>query len=361
MKIQPSLFVFTRSAIWFFCFWVSLFIVYQAEGQSVGIYSEFDSLIRTAEVRPFNGVVLISRNGKMLYQSATGLTAITEGKRIRAGSQFVIGSISKQITAVLILRAVDRGQISLADPLSKHLKDLSATWADSVTIHHLLNHTHGIKSLDGPLSFTPGSKFAYSNLGYILLGDVLEAATGVTYSTQVTALFKLCRMKNSLDPRIGKPRRLVQGMIHTEEGDWENSLDSMEWTYVPAGQLISTAGDLSKWNSLLHGGKLLSPESYQAMTQASAQRNHALFGPVGYAYGLQIKTFDNRILEIGHTGYVEGFISMNFYYPYTRTSLIVLENLEWVNEDIHVSFSFEMAIRDILLKKGKLLSVQSKY
>jgi CubicO group peptidase (beta-lactamase class C family) len=116
---------------------------------------------------------------------------------------------------------------------------------------------------------------------------------------------------------------------------------------IPSGGMISTARDLLLWNKNLHGGKLLSNKSYDLMTTASSHREHFIFGKVDYGYGLQIDR-KGKTLEIGHSGYATGFASMNFYYPETKTSLIVLENIAWDANNLQDTFKHHMDIRTIV-------------
>ncbi|MCE7054330.1 beta-lactamase family protein [Algoriphagus sp. AGSA1] len=80
--------------------------------------------------------------------------------------QFVIGSISKQITSVLVLREYEKGNLSLNDKIATYLPSIDQSWSKSVTIHHLLTHTHGVVDVNQPLGFEPGAQFQYSQLGF---------------------------------------------------------------------------------------------------------------------------------------------------------------------------------------------------
>jgi D-alanyl-D-alanine carboxypeptidase len=125
--------------------------------------------------------------------------------------------------------------------------------------------------------------------------------------------------------------------------------ETFEAYEVPAALLISTANDLLIWNKMLHEGDLLSKESYEQMTTPYMIQDHSLMGKVGYGYALRISE-ENGVKAIGHTGYVPGFISMNYYYPQTKTSLIMLENLDWNDESIQNTFCFEMGVKGVLEK-----------
>ncbi len=308
---------------------------------------KLDSLLETKTTRPFNGVILIAENDSISYQKTYGYSDFENKIPISTKDQYVIGSLSKQITAVLVLKSFEEGKLDLKDPIKKFMPSVQMSWADSVTLHHLLNHTHGINELNKQLKFKAGKGFSYSNLGYDLLGEILEGVNGKTYATLTRQLFKKAGMKNSSDPSVSDKKRLVNGHSKHSNGKIEIETETFTDESIPAGLLLSNASDLYLWNKALHSNKLLLEKTYQTMLTPSATQNHSLFGMVGYAYGLRVSN-ENDIEEIGHTGYVPGFISMNFYYPNTKTSIIVLENLDWNDDDIKNTFYFELKIRKII-------------
>ena len=295
---------------------------------STNIDTEIDSLLANNSIRPFNGSILISRNDSVLYQKSMGYSDFEKKILLSPSSQFVIGSLSKQITSVLILKAYEDEKLKLQDPLRKFIPHLTMKWADSVTVHHLLNHTHGIDNLDTPLKFRPGTGFAYSNLGYELLGEILEQVHTQTYENLVNDLFKKLNMKHSRYPNLSNDKILTKGNSKQENGEIIFETKTFTNESVPAGLLLSNTADLVTWNKYLHTSEFLKKRTYELMISPTAKQNHSLFGNVGYGYGIRISD-ENSIKEIGHTGYVPGYISMNFYYPKTQTSIIVLENLDW--------------------------------
>ena len=119
-------------------------------GQQVDIKKQIDSLISIKTKKPFNGVILISQKGKTKYSKLYGYSDIDKKEPLKQNDQFVIGSISKQFTAVLVLREFDKGNLDLFTPIHKYLPELTQSWADTVTIHHLLVHMHGISDLNKP-------------------------------------------------------------------------------------------------------------------------------------------------------------------------------------------------------------------
>ncbi len=318
------------------------------------LQEKIDSLLNVTQPRAFNGVAMISQNGKTLYQKAVGLAKSKNSEKLNPGSKFVLLSNSKQITAVLVLREVDKGKIDLQKNIRTYLPNYQQKWADSVNIHQLLNHTSGIVNLEKPLATKPGSTFKYTDLNYILLGKIVEAVTKNTYESVVNELFSVCGMRNSGYPNGAIQNALVNG-FHFSGKREEVSKYIIPKDRIPAAGLVSTVSDLVIWNEKIHNGKLLKPESYQKMISYDILAQHNVFGEkaIGYGYGIRIND-QSEITEFGHTGIVpeQGFTSVNLYYPKTKTSIIVLENQCF--DDFSISYYFEAEVRKIVLKSGIL-------
>lgn len=341
-------------------FIISTFLIdYSSFGQKKDDYtSQIDSLIQTTNPRNFNGVVFIQQNGKMKYAKAYGYSDFNKKTPLEINDRFSTMSIAKQITATLVMREVEKGTIDLQVPIRKYLPDFKYSWADTVTVHQLLNNTSGLQSdnLDKPLKFLPGKAFSYSNIGYYVVGQVLEKQSHKSFEELVAALFKLCKMSDSYYPSVPSSPFLTKG--HTIKAD--NTFRLNEQISFNSGQffgshLIVSAPDLAKWNECLHNGKLLKLSTYKMMTRYSITNTHQLFGdkPIGYGYGLRINDQDS-VMEIGHTGFHpdQGFTAVNLYYPNTKTSVIVMENQ--ANEDFGIAYYFEQEIRKIV-KRSALL------
>lgn len=326
--------------------------------QTVNFAAKIDTLLKVKNPRSFNGVVFIQQNGKMKYAKAYGFSDFNKKTSLRIDDKFSSMSIAKQITATLVLQEVEKGTIDLNTPIRNYLPNFKFSWADTVTIHHLLNHTGGLHSdeLKPTLKFKTGSTFSYSNIGYSVLGQILETQTGKNFETLVTALFKKCKMKNSYFPNETNSKFLTKGHTIKEDGTFKlNDKICFLPTQYFGSHLIVTARDLAKWNECLHNEKLLKPATYKLMTTYSITNNHPLFGekPIGYGYGLRVNDKAD-IFEIGHTGFhpTEGFTAVNLYYPKTKTSVIVMENQ--ANENFEIAYYFEQEIRKIV-KESKLL------
>lgn len=334
------------------------FTIHFTFGQKVSFSTKIDSLLQTDTPRKFNGTVIISRNGDIQYSKSYGLADVDSNTAIKPNDQFIIGSISKQITAVLVLQQVDKGRLSLTEPIKLYLPELSSSWVDSVSIHHLLNHTSGIIATDKPLAFTPGTQFTYSPfVAYELLANIIEKASGETYASLAKRLFDSCKMMQTTIPALYDQREAPnKNLISSYYEDSDTILVREKYKLqdiafaTPGGAIISTARDLVLWNKCLHRGKLLKKESYKLMTTASTDRPGHRWGTMGYGYGIQIIDRKEQ-LEYSHSGALLGFISSNLYYPDSKISLVILENISTDFDDISRAFYFHDQLREIIRAK----------
>lgn len=329
-----------------------LFLSCNSIAQQKDDYSaKIDSLIKITNLRPFNGVILITKNGKTEYSKAYGFENFNTKVSLKMENQFEIMSNSKQITAVLLLKEVEKGNVNLQSPIKKYLPYLTKSWADSVTVHQLLNHTHGIVDTEKSLAFKPSSDFKYGNLSNILLGKIIENVSHKTYRELAETLFQSLKMKNTFCFSKSNRRNLVYG--HMNKNNVFKVVDSsfINDDNLPADGIITTAKDLIIWNSNLHKGKILKPETYKLMTNSSVLSQHDVFGKekMGYGYNIRIVE-DNGMKYFGHTGLGDGFASLNIYIPKYDVSIIVLENQ--MNEDDDLYYYFETKIKDIILKSS---------
>ncbi|HET9135495.1 MAG TPA: serine hydrolase domain-containing protein, partial [Candidatus Kapabacteria bacterium] len=301
--------------------------------------------------QPFSGVTLISQNGRTLYAHCAGFVDTAKTIPMGLGYQFVIGSVSKQLTAAMILRELDSGHVALKDPIRKYLPSLPS-WGDTVTIHHLLTHTHGIVAIDSPLAFKPGERFDYSQIGYALLGQIIEKTSGKSFADYSNELFRSLGMNSTYHPSIHKYDQLVTGMALDSHGNiYKHYIENSDEDYfTAAARFISTASDLTIWSGALHGGKILSPKSYSLMMTKYAVRQHPMLGPTDYGYGIIIAK-DNS--QLGQYGYAPGFLSLDYYIPSTKTTMIVLENLDTHPNDHTADFFYHTQIQKIVLRYSK--------
>lgn len=322
-------------------------------GQQNNVEKQIDTLISAKTTKPFNGIILISQKGKTKYLKLYGYSDIDKKKVLKFNDQFVIGSISKQFTAVLVLREFDKGHLDLSTPIHTYLPELTQSWADTVTVHHLLTHMHGITQIDKPTTFKVGTQYSYSQIGYDLLAKIIEKTSEKSFAELSKNLFQECGMKNTFHPDIKQYNNLVRGYTEIKSGKIEFENKTFQ-NYVAAGSFISTAKDLDIWNKIFYSGKLLENESMKMLKtkQQGAVRNHPIFGITEYGYGITIDAKAN-ILQLGQTGFAPGFISKSYYFPKTETSVIVLENIAYDTDDLKRTFYYHTEILKIIRNEMK--------
>lgn len=341
-------------------FFATLLIHYNSYGQKIidDYSSKIDSLIQTTNPRSFNGVILITQKGKIKYSKTSGYADFEKKIPLTLKDNFRIQSNSKQITAVLVLREIEKGKLSLDNPIKTYLTDLKQQWADTVTVHQLLNMSAGITNLDKPLAFKPGTDFYYSNPAYGLLGRLIEKVSGKKYIEVANNLFKELKMKNTYCYEIDKTNNsLVNGYWLTKDSISLVDFKTLNFTneswenFIPAGGIISNAIDLNTWDRRLHSGKILQNKSYIAMVNSPIIDSDFTFSETksNYGYGVNINE-EEPLKYIGHAGRGIGFVSLKIYVPSKKLDVIILENI--YNRDTNIVYHFEKKIRQIVMNSS---------
>ncbi|UEQ78260.1 serine hydrolase domain-containing protein [Chryseobacterium arthrosphaerae] len=314
---------------------------------------KIDSIISASSPLTFNGVVLVSQKGKIKYLKSNGYKDFDKKIPLKTDDQFEIMSNTKQVTAVLILQAAEQGKLNLQTPIKKYLPSLTQSWADSVTIHHLLNHTHGITDVEKPAAFKAGSQFKYGNLSYMLLGEILKNTTGKTFTQLADSLFKKLKMEKTFVYNTKDNQSLVPG-YRSENNQFEMVKESfLNDDIAPAAGVVSTVQDLARWDQALFKGQLLSPEFKKLMLTPSTTSQHNVFGKESMGFGYNVRIIKEAGLEyFGVTGLGDGFTCLNVYFPSTDTTLVILEN-QMPERSENWSFQ-EAAIKNVVLKSMTL-------
>ena len=311
--------------------------------QAQELASRLDDAVKTLAEnnKKFMGSVLVAKHDEVVLSRGYGFANLEWDIPNTPDTKFRLGSISKQFTAACILRLEEQGKLSVSDPVKKYLDDAPPTW-DKITIHHVLTHTAGIPSVtdfpdfpviqrqpatqeklyrlvrDKPLEFEPGTKFKYSNSGYLLLTYLIERITHGKYEDFL--------QQNVLTPAALKDTGYdVNARIlrHRASGYAPFGTITLNAAYVDmsvpggAGALYSTTEDLLHWEQSLFGGKVLKPESLRKMTTPALNQ---------YAYGLFVREVNGH-KRIGHTGGIEGFNTQLTYLPDDKVVVAVLGNI----------------------------------
>lgn len=326
------------------------------DAASVDLQAKLDTYCRAAaDALNFQGVVLIARDGRPILEKGYGFADREQEVPNSPETKFQIASVTKQFTAAAILHLAQQGKLDLQDPLAKHLPAYPADPGDRITIHHLLSHTSGIPNYladpeiwariateipipelvatfsHRPLDFEPGTAFAYSNSGYVLLGLIIEATSGQSYEEYLrNAVFQPLGMRDSgYGCHAGIVPNCASG-YETVGDEWRNAGPIAMSMAYSAGALYATASDLLKWDQALYGDRLLA--------EASKER---MFTPVleGFGYGWVIGEIAGRRV-IHHAGGMPGFGSHIGRYPDDGLTVIVLGNNDSVGAE---SLGFSLA------------------
>jgi CubicO group peptidase (beta-lactamase class C family) len=308
-----------------------------------------DRLIRTyAGNYLFNGSVLVAEKGKVIFKKGYGLANMEWNIPNSAGTKFRIGSVTKQFTAMLVMRLKQAGKLDLQAKITDYLPWYRKDTGDRITIHHLLTHTSGIpnyttsgnlteiathrytprevaeKYCSGDLEFEPGTKFEYDNSGYFLLGAIIEAVTKKTYgevlSEQIFA--PLGMTSTGIDAPAGLLKNRAAGYEYGFEGFTNADYINMATATFAAGAIYSTVEDLYLWQQALDGDKLLSKENKALMLTPHLNR---------YAYGVYVNKFKpqgmaEEITAIGHPGGINGFSALSIRFVEDEIVVILLDN-----------------------------------
>jgi CubicO group peptidase (beta-lactamase class C family) len=330
-------------------FLVSVITVFQlAAGtpDNKELIAQFDKLLSTAFAPDKPGAtVLVARKGEILYQKAIGLANVELGTPMKTDNVFEIGSITKQFTAVAVLMLLEEGKLSLDDDITRFLPDYP-THGHHISIHHLLTHTSGIKSYtelekwtkewrrdftpqemidffkDEPMTFAPGEKYAYNNSAYFILGYVIEKASGMTYEDFIEQrIFTPLGMTNS---RYGHKDEITPNRAagySSGVGVVNAPYLSMTQPYA-AGSIMSTVGDLYRWNTAVHQYKLVSKSTLEkAFTDYTLNNGDK----IGYGYGWGISDIQGS-LSWEHSGGIFGYVSNGIYLPKEDLYIAILCN-----------------------------------
>ena len=300
----------------------------------------------------FTGVALVVKGGEVIHAKGYGIAAEDAPNNVHTA--FHVASVTKQFTAAAIMQLVEAGILNLHDSINLFLPEQysTPTWND-VHVHHLLIHSSGIpdyavtrdyydvvdgfclgETVDGmireamgkDLEFAPGTKFSYSNIGFTLLGAIIEEQTNIPYDRYMK--------ENILEPMGMRSSRIhIEGHVPTKNEAAGHRWDEDKQQHVkddvvslpvtaPDGGLVTTLSDFLQWMRLYSGGdqNILTQVSIDAMTtsQISMERDGSIDG---YGYGVGV---GERL--IGHSGYIVGFRSSFDFDRQTATLIALFTN-----------------------------------
>jgi CubicO group peptidase (beta-lactamase class C family) len=289
--------------------------------------------------------IAVLRRGDVIKAEGYGLANVELMATSTRETVYEIGSITKPLTAAALLLLVEDGRVELDAPVERYVPGVPADWK-GITLRQLLNHTGGIprdpfpinrktERLEytrqdifklgsaRPLLFRPGTRFEYSNLGYYLLGAVIEEASGMAYGDFMAA--RIFRPLGMQATRLNDYSVVTPGRARGH--DWEGELRLGAYqspsSHAPAGGIISTVTDMARWDAALSKGGLLKPTSLEESWSPARLSGG---GRSSYGLGWNLDWVRGR-RDISHRGSNSGFSSTLHRYVDDGLSVIVLANL----------------------------------
>ncbi len=311
-------------------------------------------------------------------QAASGVADLRARRAMRPGLHFRAGSLTKSLVATVVLQLVAEGRLSLSDALERWLPAI-LPYGDRVTIHQLLNHTSGVPHnwatvertlygsrqgrlrawtpqalvglvADQPPGFPPGTAWSYSNTGYVLLGLIVEAATGNTLARELGGcIFGPLGLRDTLlpgnSPGIPSPTSRGYSLPLSSQGEvitgplLDFTAQNPSWAWA-AGALVSTLEDLGHFFRALLGGRLLPPRLLAEMLSTVTVPPGSVPLPLYDRYGLgllEVETPAGRL--VGNAGGIPGFLSIVLSTPDGRRQLGVMINVLVAPDPVYEAFT----------------------
>ncbi len=285
------------------------------------------------KTRRFNGNVLVEKHGKIIYENALGWADYLHRKKLNINSQFELASVTKTMTATAILQLVEKGKLTLDQDVKDFFPDFPYS---GVTIRLLLTHrsgmmnyvyftdllykkehrneTKGLSNVDEmaliakykPAEYRfPNKGFRYNNSNFMVLGSIIEKATGMPYADYMEKnIFKPAGMENTHVYSKAAYNKIPVDVVGHDRGQWRYSV-VQNFLDGPVGDkgVYSTVEDLYLFDRALRAGVLLSDA---LMDSAYVPRNPMVHGHFSYGYGWRIFEDGNKKV-IYHTGWWHGF------------------------------------------------------
>lgn len=326
----------------FFCIQISFAQVKEDLNRSID-----QSLNEYYQDQEFNGVVLVAKNGEILYNKGFGFADVESDKENGESIGFLIGSATKSFTAIAVMQCVERGKLNLHIPVRNYIPELIGE-AGELTLHYLMKNSSGfpvhlnrITELEYrditsnelielynkfKLSFEPGAKYEYSNLNYQLCALVVERVSGLSYIDYMNQfIFNPLGMKESGIQRTNEIILHRARGYEIEDGKLSPSPKNYLAYAMGGGDIYSTVLDLLKWDQGLYANDLLGQKSKELLFNGTPD----LYG--GYGYGFKIKPYerngDSEGKLVRHGGSMYGFVCNIHRYLDDEVTIIVLGNV----------------------------------
>lgn len=279
-------------------------------------------LARRGAAIGFSGSVLVATHGRVRLARGYGAADAGGARAMTPDTVIDIGSVSKQFTAAAVMHLAEQGRLAPSDRIGRFLPDVPPD-KNGITIHQLLTHGAGLPAdadsvrtaatradavaaaLAVPLAAAPGARHLYSNIGYVLLAAIVEAAAGQSYEEVLAPLWRKAGLRSTgwaLARRPGLAAadgRNLAGIVATPDpATWRG--DGPNWGRRGPGALLSTSRDLARWIAALRAGRVLSDASLRAMLAPHIREPGA--APSFYGYGWTVSRTPGGRCRIWHDG-----------------------------------------------------------
>jgi CubicO group peptidase (beta-lactamase class C family) len=326
--------------------------------------TRLDRHLTSAEGFGFSGAVLVEQNGQVVLHKGYGLSDREKGIPTTAETVFDIGSITKPFTAAAILKLEEQGRLHVTDSIARYFKNVPVD-KGGITIHHLLTHTSGLRgdfgsdydvvsrdslvrlALSSKLNAAPGAEYDYSNAGFSLLGAIVEKVSGRPYEEYLRAeLLKPAGLLHT-GYRLGDVATKPLAVGYRAGVRWGTPLekpwaaDGPHWNLRANGGLLSTVGDLYRWQVALESARVLTHASFAKATSPPTNSD--------YGYGLDVSTTPRGTRHIGHNGANGYFYARMASFPDEKVKLVFATNdnaYRNVENDV-IAILFGGTVRDI--------------
>jgi CubicO group peptidase (beta-lactamase class C family) len=293
-------------------------------GQSKKI-ENLDSLMKSVnEIGIFNGNIIVSQNGKIIYQKELGFTDYTKSKKLNRETTMPIGSITKEFNSTGILFLAEKGKLNLEDKISDYLTNLPS-WSAKIQIKHLLQYTSGLpilsKNTDSEyftelnkvekLEFEPGTRYIYSNANIFLQQEIIKKITNLSYEDFLkNKFYKKLKISGGKTP---KDSILIANMA----GSFDN--DFKETTFIHGGgEMYFSITDLYNWVNNLHRKKIVNKNSLLLLSKNFDKNSESSLG--------NAIVENNEIIEHSHQGSGNNYESNIYYESKNRTIIVLITN-----------------------------------
>lgn len=331
---------------------------------------------------PFNGVMLVAKDGNILLKKAYGFHDQEQNTELTTNSRFLIGSVTKQFTAMLVMQQVESGNLELDKTISDYLPYYPKDKGKELTIHRLLSHTSGLPHYEGlrrlnivlgkfmedeiavksyvqlisKMDFIskPGTQFYYSSMNYVLLGAILEQVSGQSFNELLQdKIAKPLALKNTgyadnqyIENHVAKGYTFKEGgffesLIFDKKGEYKKSNFRHQSTGFSTGGMHSTIDDLYLWSQAIKKNTILSKTMTDKMFTAN-------LGGYGYGWFVNHETmirFNPSVQLLSHGGSLDGYSSNVAMYK-DGTTVIYLANVDPVGS-IRLTMNMHLAAQNI--------------